>query len=146
MTNLIHGFSQTKLYRKWADMLQRCNNPKSTNYKNYGAKGVEVFQEWRSFENFKEWALNNGYKEGLTIDRLNPSGNYEPSNCKWSTRKEQDRNKRNTRIVVINGERMSLKELSERTNLNYSFLAYRYDKGIRDERILKPSQRGVELG
>lgn len=67
----------------WNDMKRRCTNPKSSNYKNYGGRGITFCGEWESFENFKTWALSNGYANDLTIDRIDPDGNYEPSNCQW---------------------------------------------------------------
>lgn len=78
-------------------MKQRCYNPHATQYKYYGSLGVTVCEEWReSFIKFYEWAKENGYRQGLTIDRINPYGNYEPANCRWATYTEQNRNKRNS--------------------------------------------------
>lgn len=93
----MHNGSRTRLYRIWAQMRDRCSNPSSTSYQWYGAKGVEVCDEWReAFNPFRDWALSNGYAEGLSIDRMNPFGNYEPSNCRWITLSEQAYNKRNS--------------------------------------------------
>ena len=76
-------------------MKQRCHNPNSSKYRFYGAKGVSVCEEWRNdFESFYNWAMKNGYKDNLTIDRIDPYGNYEPSNCRWATLQEQQLNKR----------------------------------------------------
>ena len=87
-----HGQSRTKLYRVYYSMLQRCINPKATGYDRYGGRGISVCEEWQDFKVFNEWSLANGYKEGLTIDRNNNDGNYEPSNCSWETRCIQSRN------------------------------------------------------
>ncbi len=141
-----HGMHKTRLYRRWADMLSRCRCENSSNYKYYGAKGVRVTPEWEKFEPFMEWALDNGYEEKLSIDRINPAGDYEPSNCRWSDRQTQDRNRRNSRMVCINGEEINLKTASELSGLNYGCLAHRYKLGIRDEEILKPMQRGIKFG
>ena len=69
----------------WCGMKARCNNPKSVSYKSYGARGIEVCDEWMVFENFHKWALANGYEDGLEIDRIDANANYCPSNCRWVT-------------------------------------------------------------
>lgn len=72
-----------RLYKVWNAMKRRCGNPNCVQYKYYGGKGVEVCGEWREYERFKAWALEHGYADGLTIDRIDPDGNYEPGNCQW---------------------------------------------------------------
>lgn len=97
VANTIHGDCGTRLYRIWKGVVSRCRNKSSTDYKWYGAKGVSVCEEWSKYENFRDWATNNGYKDNLTIDRIDPFGNYDPSNCRWATTQEQNFNKRNSR-------------------------------------------------
>ena len=89
-----HGDSTTKLYKRWTGMLQRCENPNNTAYKNYGERGIAVCSEWHDYNVFKEWALDNGYKESLTIDRIDVNGDYEPNNCRWTTNSVQMSNRR----------------------------------------------------
>jgi hypothetical protein len=90
-----HGESRTRLYQIWRNMIYRCYDPQNIYYKNYGGRGININSDWqKDFLNFKNWALANGYKETLTIDRINNDGNYEPNNCRWATHKEQIDNQR----------------------------------------------------
>lgn len=92
---LRHGLRHTRLYTIWSHMQQRCENPKHNRYHLYGGRGISICPEWRNdFYVFYEWAMCNGYKDTLTIDRINPDGNYEPQNCRWATVSEQNRNRR----------------------------------------------------
>lgn len=86
-----HNESKTRLYRIWRAMRERCNYHKAINYKWYGAKGVSVCRDWNEFKRFRDWALSNGYRDDLSIDRIDPNGNYEPSNCRWIEREENAR-------------------------------------------------------
>lgn len=93
-----HGDSGSKLYYVWAEMIQRCTNPKHRRYEDWGGRGITICQEWQNdYSAFKEWALSNGYEEGLSIDRINNNKGYSPDNCRWATVKEQNLNKRKYR-------------------------------------------------
>ena len=90
-----HGMKGTRLYRIWQGMKSRCGNPNIPCYPYYGGRGITVCDEWKnSFEAFRDWALSHGYSDELTIDRMDVNGNYEPSNCRWASMAEQNKNKR----------------------------------------------------
>lgn len=90
-----HGMTNTRLYDTWRAMKARCYNPANPNYKYYGGRGITICDEWKNdFPKFHDWAMSHGYAEDLTIDRINNDGNYEPSNCRWATTAEQNKNKR----------------------------------------------------
>ena len=136
-----------RLYVLWMGIKQRCKNPNNISYKNYGAKGIKVCQEWENdYLSFKKWALDNGYDESLprgvqTIDRINANGNYEPSNCRWVSIQEQQRNKSNVQLYEYNGQVFTLPEWAEILNIDYSLLHGRifvYGWSIKDA-IEKPS-------
>ena len=96
-----HGDRDSRLYSVWKTMKKRCENKNCKSYKWYGAKGVSVCKEWQDYIEFKKWAIENGYNENAlkgecTIDRIDPCGNYEPSNCRWVSMAEQAKNKRKT--------------------------------------------------
>jgi len=87
MKNRKHGQAGTPLYYVWAQINQRCNNPNNRQFKNYGSRGIMMFDEWKYYPAFYSWAIVSGYKPGLSIDRINNSGNYYPENCRWVSQK-----------------------------------------------------------
>lgn len=109
-----HKLSNTKLYRVYYGIKQRCYNPKVKNYYNYGGRGIVMCNEWENdFRSFYDWAIKSGYKDGLTIDRIDNNKGYSPDNCRWVTYKVNLRNKRTNRVIEFNGEQHSVIEWSE---------------------------------
>lgn len=111
----------TRLYRIWSGMKRRCNNISDREYKYYGGRGIKVCNEWNNSSYvFYNWAMTNGYKDNLTLDRIDVNGNYEPNNCRWVTWKVQENNRRNNDFIEYNGEKHTLKEWSEILSINIS--------------------------
>lgn len=111
--NLKHGDRHTRLYKIWKAMRERCNTKSCSAYKNYGARGIKVCSEWNDYLTFKEWALSSGYTDELTIDRINVNDNYEPSNCRWATYKNQANNTRHNHFVTFNNETKTISEWAD---------------------------------
>lgn len=108
-----------RLYNVWRTMVNRCGNPKHPKYRIYGARGIEVCDEWRNNPNaFLDWSLANGYKPGLQIDRLDNNGGYGPENCRWTTAKEQARNTRRNRYLTVGGATMPVSAWAEVKGMN----------------------------
>lgn len=138
MAKTIHGMCNTRLYQIWNGMKQRCQNPNAINYKGYGGKGISVCEEWNnSFKAFYDWAMANGYRKDLTIDRIDNDGNYEPANCRWATNKEQQNHTSYTRLYTYNGETLSIMQWAEKTGIHPNMLYKRLSRGWSIEKALK---------
>ena len=115
--------TKEKLYHLFYGIKARCYNTKSNKYEYYGGKGIKICEEWlNSYEAFKKWSYENGYKEGLTIDRIDSNGNYEPSNCRWVTMTVQNRNKDINNYYTYNGKTLLLSDWSKLTGIKESTL------------------------
>lgn len=118
-----HGDSKTRLYRVWHDMVGRCRTSTHSLFPNYGGRGITICSEWLNYDNFRKWAMENGYdmfaKRGeCTIDRIDNNKGYSPDNCRWANSIMQSRNKRNNRIIEYNGESHTLVEWAEIIGMN----------------------------
>jgi len=137
----MHGMSNTKLFKVWQEMKFRCSSPNCANYKSYGGRGIKVCEEWQDFEPFYQWASTNGYQEGLTIERKDNNGNYEPENCKWATKKEQANNKRNNIIVEIDGVTHTVSEWCDITGVSRPALLNRLIYGFQGKDLIRPVRK-----
>uniref|UniRef100_A0AB39ACE1 HNH endonuclease n=1 Tax=Klebsiella phage phiYH65 TaxID=3237693 RepID=A0AB39ACE1_9CAUD len=116
-----HGLSSKnrKLYNVWKAMRQRCNNPTCKDYPHYGGRGIQICEEWDDFENFYLWAVRNGYKEGLTIERKDVNKGYNSENCTWMVNEKQSRNRTDTVKYEYQGKMCDIRELSEISGIPY---------------------------
>lgn len=133
-----------RIYNIWNCMINRCYNTNSSNYKYYGGKGISVCENWKcegGYNNFLQWSLLNGYKDDLSIDRIDVLKNYTPDNCRWVDIKTQSRNKTNTIYVNYNGHRKCLAELAEENNIDYNLLSGRLKRGWDIEKALTTPRR-----
>lgn len=137
-----HKQTNTKLYYIWINMKSRCYKKYNTDYHNYGLRGIKVCEEWQKFEPFYEWAMSNGYKEGLSIERIDVNKDYYPENCKWITMSEQAKNKRNTSYLTYNGITKRLVEWAKEFNIHPSNLRTRIICGWDIERALTVPKGG----
>lgn len=124
-----HKQSGTRLYHTWIGLKGRCQNEHNARYSNYGGRGISVCVEWdKSFQAFYDWSLDNGYEETLTIDRINNDGNYEPSNCRWTTIKEQCNNRSTNIVIKIGNAEKTLKQWCDIFEVEYNSTAARYHR------------------
>lgn len=121
--NLSHKYAN--LYSMWNTMRHRCKNPQNNKFKDYGKRGISYCSEWDDFPTFLSWSVSNGYKKGLSLDRIDNNGNYEPKNCRWVTNKEQQRNTRKSHFVVYKNTKKTIAEWCELLELPYKTILYR---------------------
>lgn len=135
--NLSHGESDSRLYRIYKGMKSRCYNPNDTTYHNYGARGISVCEGWiQDFTSFRNWSLENGYAEDLSIDRIDNDGDYCPENCRWTDVFTQVNNSRHNHFVVLGGEKHTITEWSRIFEVNVKTFSYWVKKDSSEEAIL----------
>jgi hypothetical protein len=143
-TRTSHGLcnKEPRLYEIWNGIKARCNRKNHRAYEDYGGRGIKVCPEWNNdFKDFCEWAMKNGYEEDLSIDRIEVNGDYEPSNCRWTTVQEQSRNRRSNVKIEINGEIKTITEWSEISGISYSTLRNRWKKGWPTDQLFTPVKK-----
>lgn len=144
-----HNKSKTKLYRVYLHMKARCNNQSDKSYVDYGGRGISVCKEWsESYEEFMKWSYENGYKDGLQIDRIDNNGNYCPENCRWTNRVAQANNRRNNNFIYFNGENKTLSEWERETGIDQSTIwarIYKLNWSI-EKALTTPTRGGRKIG
>lgn len=123
-----HGMTDTPLYIIWCNMRARCCRKTSTEYYNYGGRGIKLCEAWFSFDAFAEWALSHGYADGLSIERIDVNGNYEPDNCKWIEPAQQSLNQRRSHFVTAFGKTQTIKEWADESGLKYDTIERRINQ------------------
>lgn len=135
--NIKHGKRNTTLYNVWCGMKYRCTNKNRYDYNSYGGRGIEVCKEWlNDFQTFYDWAISNGYKKGLEVDRIDVNGNYEPCNCRLITHRDNCNNKRNNVYITFNGNTKTMSQWSEELNIPYASIKDRHLRGWSDKECL----------
>lgn len=123
-----HGGTGTHLYMIWKNIRYRCNNENHREYKNYGGRGITICKEWDDYNVFMTWSKNNGYKDGLSIDRIDGNKGYSPDNCRWIYFEEQSKNKTSNLYFLYNSKIYNLHQLASILNINYTTLHNHYTK------------------
>lgn len=129
----------TGIYGSWYAMKQRCTNPKNANYSNYGGRGITFSDKWSSFRGFKE-DMQEGYMNGLTIERIDNLAGYSKQNCRWATRKEQNNNKRSNIVLSFEGKTLPLAVWAEELGMSFDVLRARWYRGFPTEKILSTTK------
>lgn len=132
-----HGGCNEKLYRVWASMKQRCTNVNDKRYHRYGGRGISFCDEWKDYSAFSDWAKNNGYSDGLCLDRINNDGNYEPNNCRWVTNKENCNNMSRNVLIQYEGRVLTVSEAADKYGIPYKRLLYRIRAGWPIEKAIR---------
>ena len=134
------SISSTRVYGIWEHVIQRCENPNDTNYKNYGGRGIRVCADWHDSRRFISWALANGYNDSLSIDRINVDGDYCPENCRWADLYTQRNNTTRNHKISVFGEELTLRQTADKYGVNYDTLKTRIRRGLAPERAVKPKE------
>lgn len=133
----IHNLSNSRIFKIYNGIKQRCYNSNAHKYKVYGSRGIKVCDEWlNDFKAFYEWSINNGYSDKLSIDRINVNGNYEPNNCRWVDMKTQQRNRTNNHLLTYNGNTYTINEWAEILHIKRETLKNRLFLGWSIEKTL----------
>lgn len=139
-----HGMRHSSMYSRWTNILTRCRNPEAEDYHNYGGRGISVCDRWQDFTNFYE-DMGEPPFEGATVERSNNSEGYSPDNCVWGTRTEQSKNRRLTKFLILEDQKVTMREASERTGIAYQTLWARINVlGWSESRALSTPLQGAQ--
>ena len=117
------------LYIAWKNIKERCYNPNSPNFKHYGGRGIFVCDKWKAnFKEFQQWSVENGYKKGFSIDRIDNDKGYSPDNCRWVSKKEQANNKRNNHFLTYQGKTQTISQWAEEIGVSRELISRRINK------------------
>ena len=142
-----HGYAnKERLYETWKNMRRRCEDPFNKRFEQYGGKGIRVCKEWDDYLVFREWAMNNGYNDDLTIDRIDVDGDYCPENCRWATKIQQMNNTTRNHYIEYHGEVRTVAEWSRHFGMPYVAFNSRVCHGWSIDRILSTPYHGVYYG
>lgn len=145
--SITHGLAHTPIYNVWCSMKARCMNSNNEHYSDYGGRGIKVCDEWRhDFTSFYNWAIENGFNEGLTLDRKNVNGNYEPSNCRWVDMQTQQNNRRDNRKIKFEDEEYSISEFARKLSLPYDYVYARLARDYKSERQRSKERKENKCG
>lgn len=136
-----HGETNTRIHKIWSSMHERCERKSHEHFDCYGGRVIKICEEWDKYEKFREWALNNGYKENLTLDRIDVNGDYCPENCRWSDWTTQQNNKRNNHNLTYRGQTKTIAEWSRVTGINKTTIRARLISGWCVEDVLNKPVR-----
>lgn len=133
-----HGMTGKRIYRIWKNMKSRCNwgSKDSVNFRRYQGRGITVCDEWKVFEVFLQWALDNGYQDDLTIDRIDNDGSYSPNNCRWVTRQRQSNNMSSNHYITYNGKSQTIADWARELKIKSDTLSKRIRIGWTEEKAL----------
>jgi hypothetical protein len=143
---IVHGMANTIIYKRWAGIKGRCCNPKNHAYKDYGGRGIKICDEWKEdFVAFYSWAMENGYNENLSIDRIDVNGNYTPDNCRWVTSIEQQNNTRHNILLTVNGVTHTVAEWAKIVGVTRHLIYNRLANGwqVNEDLFLPPLEKGI---
>ena len=136
-----HQESGTRLYSIWEKIIQRATNTNLDRAKDYSLRGIDVCPEWQIYENFSKWAKENGYKDSLSIDRIDNNRGYYPDNCRWATPVQQANNRRTNVMITYKDKTLSLADWARETGYSYDTIRSRYRRGWSPERIIETPQQ-----